>query len=72
VAFELQADVVCGDSDGSRADTAQRRASRTLGLDISDHFRSLCELEVPDDGLVFSVDTVTVGPIREDQGGAWR
>jgi hypothetical protein len=30
-------------------------------------FRSLCQLEVPDDGLAFSAETVTVAPIREDQ-----
>ena len=34
---------------------------------LSGVFRSLCELEVPDDGLVFSADTVTIEPIREDQ-----
>ena len=30
-------------------------------------FRSLCEARVPDDGLVFAAETVTVEPIREDQ-----
>jgi len=30
-------------------------------------FRSLCELQVADDGLSFSADTVTVEPIHEDQ-----
>jgi Nucleotidyl transferase AbiEii toxin, Type IV TA system len=30
-------------------------------------FRSLCALEVADDGLVFSAETVAVEPIREDQ-----
>ncbi|MGZ3319097.1 MAG: nucleotidyl transferase AbiEii/AbiGii toxin family protein [Isosphaeraceae bacterium] len=34
---------------------------------ISEVFRSLCELEVADDGLVFSADTVTVESIREEQ-----
>jgi predicted nucleotidyltransferase component of viral defense system len=30
-------------------------------------FRALCSVAVPDDGLTFSVDTVTVEPIREEQ-----
>jgi hypothetical protein len=34
---------------------------------LSQVFRSLCSLEGPDDGLVFSADTVTVEPIREEQ-----
>jgi Nucleotidyl transferase AbiEii toxin, Type IV TA system len=34
---------------------------------LSAVFRSLCELRVPDDGLVFSAATVTVAPIREEQ-----
>jgi predicted nucleotidyltransferase component of viral defense system len=34
---------------------------------LSGVFRSLCTLEVPDDGLVFSAATVTVAPIREEQ-----
>jgi hypothetical protein len=34
---------------------------------LTEVFRSLCQIEVPDDGLVFSADTVAVAPIREDQ-----
>jgi hypothetical protein len=34
---------------------------------IAEVFRSLCALEVADDGLVFSAETISVEPIREDQ-----
>jgi hypothetical protein len=34
---------------------------------LSGVFRSLCELEVPDDGLLFTAATVAVEPIREEQ-----
>jgi hypothetical protein len=34
---------------------------------LAEVFRSLCALEVADDGLVFSADSVAVEPIREEQ-----
>jgi len=34
---------------------------------LAEVFRSLCSAAVADDGLVFSLDTVNVEPIREDQ-----
>jgi Nucleotidyl transferase AbiEii toxin, Type IV TA system len=34
---------------------------------VTEVFQSLCALEVADDGLVFSAETVAVEPIREDQ-----
>jgi hypothetical protein len=33
---------------------------------IAETFKSICQTEVPDDGVVFSIDALTASPIRED------
>ena len=33
---------------------------------IAETFKAICQTEAPDDGVIFSVDTLTAAPIRED------
>jgi hypothetical protein len=33
---------------------------------IAETFKTICQTEVPDDGVVFSIDALTASPIRED------